>query len=135
MASAMLETVASRKVSPFGCALATTSAPSVPPAPGRFSITTVWPRISLSLGARTRVVMSVPPPVPKGTTIRIGRVGQAWPLPWARAGSDVAASGSNRVARRVIGRMVGVSSLPPNQSATGRGLHPPNARTRRDRPQ
>src|SRR5258708_1728874 len=46
-----------------------------PPAPPRFSITTVWPRFSDSAGTTLRVTMSVPPPGAAGTTRRIGRVG------------------------------------------------------------
>src|SRR5438552_13835820 len=46
-----------------------------PPAPPRFSITTVCPRFSDSAGTTLRVTMSVPPPGAAGTTRRIGRVG------------------------------------------------------------
>jgi len=47
----------------------------MPPAPPRFSITTVCPRFSDSAGTTLRVTMSVPPPGAAGTTRRIGRVG------------------------------------------------------------
>src|SRR4029077_19844923 len=46
-----------------------------PPAPPRFSITTVWPRFSDRAGTTLRVTMSVPPPGAAGTTRRIGLPG------------------------------------------------------------
>src|SRR5262245_34681223 len=58
-------------------ARATASAAVVPPAPTRFSTTTGWPRISESGCATMRAAMSVPPPAPKPTTIRIGCFGQS----------------------------------------------------------
>src|SRR5215831_6099852 len=57
--------------------MATELAAVVPPAPGRFSTTTDCPRISESGRATMRAAMSVPPPGPKPTVMRIGRVGQS----------------------------------------------------------
>src|SRR5262245_63895206 len=58
-------------------ARATASAAVVPPAPTRFSTTTGWPRISESGCATMRAAMSVPPPAPKPSTMRIGCFGQS----------------------------------------------------------
>src|ERR1700675_123693 len=49
--------------------------PTMPLAPGRLSITTCWPRLSLSFGAIVRARMSVMPPAPLGMMRRIGRTG------------------------------------------------------------
>ena len=51
------------------------AAATVPVAPGRFSITTGWPRFSERPGAMMRATTSVPPPGGKPTTMRTGRVG------------------------------------------------------------
>ena len=50
----------------------------VPDAPGRLSITTVWPSTGRRFSAITRAVRSVLPPATKGTIILMGREGQAW---------------------------------------------------------
>jgi hypothetical protein len=50
--------------------------PSMPLAPGRLSMTTCWPRLSASLGAMVRPMMSVTPPAPLGMIMRMGRVGK-----------------------------------------------------------
>src|SRR5262245_14713630 len=60
------------RVYPSGFELVTAPAPIMPPAPGRFSTTTGWPRISLMGGAIMRAVTSRLPPGANGTTIRIG---------------------------------------------------------------
>ena len=62
---------------PSGAALATASVPITPPAPARFSTTTVWPSAGCSFSAITRAMMSVVPPGGNGTTIRTGRFGHA----------------------------------------------------------
>src|SRR5437870_3402183 len=73
-----------------------------PPAPPRFSITTVCPRFSDSAGTTLRVTMSVPPPGAAGTTRRIGRVGYC-----AHAGAwspeTSASSAMNRVTAHLAG--------------------------------
>src|SRR6185503_2632322 len=64
-------------VVPSGGDLATALAPIVPPAPGRFSITTVWPHISLSFWPIVLARMSVALPAVNGTTIFTGLVGKS----------------------------------------------------------
>ena len=49
--------------------------PSVPAAPGRFSITIGWPRCFSVAGASARIAMSVEPPGGQGTISVTGRVG------------------------------------------------------------
>ena len=49
--------------------------PIIVPAPGRLSTMTCWPSRSVSLGARMRAMMSVPPPAEDGTTMRTGLAG------------------------------------------------------------
>src|SRR5713101_3428054 len=73
-----------------------------PPAPPRFSITTLCPRLSCSAGTTLRVTMSVPPPGAAGTTRRIGRAGYC-----ASAGAwspeTSASSAMNRVTAHLAG--------------------------------
>ena len=58
-----------------GSARATAVAPSVVPAPPRFSTMNGWPsRCSMPLATK-RVSASVPPPAGNGTTIFTGRLG------------------------------------------------------------
>src|SRR5262245_36265579 len=64
-------------VVPSGGDLATWLAPIVPPAPGRFSITTVWFHISLSFCPTVRARMSVALPAVNGTTIFTGLLGNS----------------------------------------------------------
>src|SRR6266849_947976 len=54
----------------------------LPPAPGRFSTTILWPTFSESFFTMMRAVMSVPPPGANPTTIVTGRFGN---VPCARA--------------------------------------------------
>src|SRR6266487_3447025 len=49
----------------------------VPPAPGRFSITTGWPSCAVSLSETVRAMMSVPLPGVNGTINLTVLVGQA----------------------------------------------------------
>src|SRR5471032_1293473 len=63
----------------FG-ALATALAAVTPPAPTRFSTTTGCPRISDNGSATIRAAMSVPPPAPKPTRMRMVRVGHSCAL-------------------------------------------------------
>ena len=69
-------------------ALATASMPSMPPAPGLFSMTTGWPQREASLSLMARTIRSSELPGPVGTTIFTGRLGQAaWAAAaWAAAG-------------------------------------------------
>ena len=56
-------------------AFAAASVPTIEPAPGRLSTTTVWPRLSDSFVPITRAAKSVVPPGAYGTSMRIGRAG------------------------------------------------------------
>src|SRR5215210_4775684 len=68
------------KVYPSGSDFATTSAPRLPPAPGRLSMMKGWPNTVVSRAESGRATESANPPGGKGTTIRTGRAGQAaWP--------------------------------------------------------
>src|SRR2546422_11039636 len=62
---------------PSGGALATISVPIMPEAPGRFSTTNGWPRLSESFGAMSRPTMSVEPPGAKPSIRRTVLVGYA----------------------------------------------------------
>src|SRR5215467_11191669 len=64
-------------VYPSGADLAAASAPTLPPAPPRFSATTGWPRFAVSRSAMRRPRMSVPPPGGNGRMKRTGLAGQA----------------------------------------------------------
>ena len=64
-----------KRVYPSGCAEVTALAAMMPPALGRFSITTWTPARSLSCWPTSRMVMSAKPPGPNGMTTRIGRLG------------------------------------------------------------
>src|ERR1044071_9647034 len=64
-------------VYPSAGARAAASAPTVPPAPERFSTTTGWPRASCKPVAVMRVMMSTAPPGGNGEMKRTGREGKA----------------------------------------------------------
>ena len=88
--------VAMPRVSPSGAALATALTPMLPPAPGRFSTMTV-PSAGFTASARMRAVMSIGPPAPNGTTMRVTL------SVWASAGAaSVAARARVRRCRRVF---------------------------------
>src|SRR5690349_14152884 len=70
----------------------------MPPAPGVFSGTTVWPARWLAAWARARNSTSVVPPGAQGMRRRIGRLGKP---PFARAGAASAAAPKARALRRV----------------------------------
>jgi hypothetical protein len=60
-------------VCPSAGARTITDAPVMPPAPGRFSMTTPWPPSALvSEGAAARMMVSTPEPAPTGRTTRSG---------------------------------------------------------------
>src|SRR4051812_621732 len=61
---------------PSGSALATTPAPMVPPAPGRFSITNDCPNCSERRCATVRAMMSVALPAVNGTMTETRLLGQ-----------------------------------------------------------
>jgi len=56
-------------------ASATIAVPMLPVAPGLFSTTTCWPRISETRGASRRPTTSVGPPAAKAMIMRIGLSG------------------------------------------------------------
>ena len=62
---------------PSGGALATISLATMPEAPGRFSTTTGWPKLSASFWAMSRPTMSVEPPGEKPSIRRTVLVGYA----------------------------------------------------------
>src|SRR5882724_4170006 len=95
------ETVQCPKLYPSGADFETMSVPTTPPAPARFSTTHGCPSISLILGARMRIEMSVEPPGPKGTTKRMGLLGQG-ACARTTAGAAIAAAGDKRRKRRPI---------------------------------
>src|SRR6478609_4338684 len=64
-------------VYPSAGARAAASAPTVPPAPERFSTTTGWPRASCKPVAVMRVMTSTAPPGGNGLMKRTGREGKA----------------------------------------------------------
>ena len=70
----------------------------VPPAPGRFSTTMVWPSCGESCSNTTRGMMSVVLPAPTGTITRSGFAGQV-SAPAASAANSKANAGIS------IGRM------------------------------
>ncbi len=57
-------------VAPSGGALTTTSVPTEPPAPGRFSTIIGWPSVSPMKRASSRAAMSLKLPGPKATMMR-----------------------------------------------------------------
>src|SRR5450755_3044660 len=70
----------------------------LPPAPGRLSMVTGWPRRSPSFGAMIRTVASVDPPGGNVTITRIGFAGQA-ASGWA--GAALAATSAAAVKARM----------------------------------
>ena len=60
---------------PSGCDRAVASVATVPPAPGRWSITTGLPRISVASAQTSRETKSTAPPGGNGRNTLIGRSG------------------------------------------------------------
>src|SRR5687767_11923087 len=73
---------------PSGGAWATIVVPTVPPAPPRLSITIRCLRLPAHGSTRARPTASIEPPASKGTTMRIGRVGNGWLSAAALTNSD-----------------------------------------------
>ena len=69
--------IVNSSVYPSGGACATAAVPTLPPAPGRLSITIGWPSVRPSGSATTRAMMSGELPGGNGTTSLIARAGQA----------------------------------------------------------
>ena len=88
----------SSTVVPSGADFATTSAPMLLPAPGRFSTMTGCAKPSLSLGEKARAIVSTAPPAANGTTMRSSLPGNAC----AHARPDIVASASNASHRFMI---------------------------------
>ena len=63
------------RVYPSGSALATMSAPMLPPAPGLFSMMIGCPSVLASSSPTARASTSTRPPAGNGATMRIGRFG------------------------------------------------------------
>lgn len=62
-------------VLPSGVALTSAEVPVMPPAPGRFSITTAWPPSALDKAfCAVRTMVSTPEPAPTGRITRSGAV-------------------------------------------------------------
>src|SRR6516164_4043987 len=91
-------------VSPSGAALATASAPILPLAPVRFSITICWPSRWLSFCATMRAMISVLLPAGKGTTKRTGRSGHPSSPVWAMAVTATIADANAIDSSRNIGK-------------------------------
>src|SRR6266571_5093581 len=68
--------------------------PIMPPPPGRFSMTTGWPRYLEAISANRRSCVSVEPPAGQGQISAIGLDGKPGPGPWAAAGSASASASS-----------------------------------------
>ena len=74
----VIDEATTSSVCPSGVALATSSVPTMLPAPGRFSMSPGWPRSSVqSLRDQPRGESSVDAPGVCGTTMRTGRPGHA----------------------------------------------------------
>src|SRR5690606_2997337 len=82
--------VVSSSVWPSAGALATIRDAMTELPPGRFSTSTGLPSDAVSCSAIARAARSVPPPGPKGTTMRTGWVGKS--AAWASAGSHAAST-------------------------------------------
>jgi hypothetical protein len=72
MGAVIVSMAPSSRVYPSAGARFTSSAPSTPAAPGRFSTTTACPRLALSLSAMKRPMVSEPPPAACGTMSCMG---------------------------------------------------------------
>lgn len=92
---------------PSGAERATASAPKLPAAPGRFSITTGWPSTPESRSPRSRATMWVDPPAANGTTMRTGFCGYRSCAPAPPAESP---SATSRASAFFIVRSVGQTS-------------------------
>src|SRR5262245_28685746 len=88
------------QVSPSGGALAAIAAPIAPAAPGLLSITVCQPVLSLTLAASRRATGSVVPPGGKGTTTRIGALGQSPPCARVMPGRPIVAAPPASAVRR-----------------------------------
>ena len=99
-------TVPSSRVKPSGGALATSSAPTLPPAPVLLSTTKVPPIDSVRSWATTRPRMSVVPPAANGTTTRTVLPPGYAPAPALWAQPCRASSGAEIVAAIAVRRPI-----------------------------
>src|SRR5206468_1578724 len=102
----------------------------LPPAPGLFSITTVWPHTSCRRLPTRRAVMSVEPPGGNGTTMRTILSGQfALSAREARmdgaAMEDLPESQPVRARPRAGGGQNGGGARAPGLPDSGQGFEPP----------
>src|SRR3954469_11981571 len=99
--------------------------PSVPAAPGRFSITIDWPRCFSVAVASARIAMSVEPPGGHGTISVTGRVGNCCACAMVERIKMAAASSSlmspSLTAPSLV--MVAASSRMPNRGPDRNGGH------------
>src|SRR5262245_50201411 len=87
-------------VYPSGAARAASAAPTPPPAPPRFSITTCWFQIWVSFSPSSRAEMSVAPPGGNGTMKRTGFCGHPWaPTPVEASATSAAARSLTKLIR------------------------------------
>src|SRR5688572_17833727 len=91
--------------------------PSMPPAPGLFSITIGWPRCFDASSASLRRWVSVEPPAGQGTMRVIARVGKSW----AAAGPATSPAASRAAAARAL-TVVMTLMTPPCVRVSGVGL-------------
>src|SRR5687768_17234878 len=100
-------------VYPSGVDLAANSAPRLPAAPERFSITTCWPSPSVSLEPTMRLTMSTAPPGGNGTMMRTGRLGYACVEPVEAAYAAQLAAATRLDARAIAPTVQFVFMTPP----------------------
>ena len=98
---------------PSGALRATASAAMLPPAPGRFSITTGWPSSGAICSASSRAVMSAAPPGGKGTTIFKAR---AWA--WSDRGRGQGAQ-QQPAAPHALGSTSSRTAMPSSPGTAG----------------
>src|SRR6476661_2506905 len=102
---ACVPTVPTTIVRPSGGALATKSAPVLPPAPGLLSTITGWFQAPFSFSAIRRARMSGAPPGVKVTTMWIGLAALAgWAI--AAGAAAIVAAKRSAEARRAIGEFI-----------------------------
>src|SRR6478752_400567 len=89
---------------PSGALFATISVATVPAAPGRFSTTTGWPKLSESFWAMRRPTMSVEPPGEKPSIRRTVLVGYACAraLPASTSAAQIEINPQNVLVRRFL---------------------------------
>src|SRR5260370_4140470 len=116
---ACVPTVPTSNVCPSGADLATASAPIAPPAPPRWSITTVALRASPNICARGRATMSVGPPAGNGTTMRNCLPAKDWAFAGPARASKPALAAAEAIRKNCL-RRIDVPPVPvPAEIASG----------------